>query len=80
MPIKKLEIRVVTAKATKDGVVHETTNEYSIQPPSGVDEGRIKNIYRKEADTLQAEFDKDSDSVRVYVVEDNVPVYAGGSN
>lgn len=75
MPIPKLSVRVVrariaTPKNSPKQAVFDTTNEFSI------DKGDIR-IHRKEADILQAEFDKDVEPCRVYVCSDGIPVYAG---
>jgi hypothetical protein len=68
-----LLIRVVQAQMVEGVVEFVTIREY------GMGDIHIKR-YINEANRLQQEFDKDMDPVRVYVLEDGIPVFAGLSS
>jgi hypothetical protein len=69
--VKKHEIQIVLA---------ESSSSYRIVRAFGLGEDASFAEYQRQVDSLQGEFDDSSEPVRVYVIEDGVPVYAGGQN
>ncbi len=69
-PKKNYAIRAVQAQLSKGGVIYQPIREFSL--------GKEVSLvgYITEANDLQREFDEDCDPVRVYVLEDGIPICA----
>lgn len=67
------QIKAIKAIKTKVGIEYTTVAQVNLGKNSTIHQ------FKTQANRMQDEFDRDSDPVRVYVFEDDVPVFAARS-